>query len=151
MHGIHADYQPSSLSKMWAIWSVALVASGAFSAGCTRDSRVNVQGIVEVDGKRVADGVISFWPADGHGVSVQAMVLDGQYRVALPPGEKVVGVESFDDAGERPIMGESGPRLRTRENVLPQMYADQRRSPLRCLVDDGSRTHNVHITCDAEP
>lgn len=149
-HGL-ASYQPLLLSPQWARWSLVFFACGTCSTGCNRDFRVSVQGIVEVDGQRVADGIISFWPVDGHGVSVQAMVVDGRYRVTLSPGEKVVGVESFGDAGEQLIMAANGPRLRVRENVLPQVYADQRRSPLRCLIDQRARTHDFLVTSAVEP
>ena len=137
--------------SLWFLCSATVFAAATLSVGCSRDSRISVQGLVEINGARVAEGIISFWPADGRGVSVQASIEDGRYQTPLPPGKKIVGIESFVDAGERPIMGDSGPRLRVREGILPELFADQRRSPLRCLVDERSQTHDFILTTDREP
>ena len=75
----------------WIIMAFALL------AGCGSD-RIPVGGAVTFDGKPVAEGSISFEPADGQGPSTGGRIVAGRYDLtgeAAPlPGKKLVRVSA---------------------------------------------------------
>jgi hypothetical protein len=62
-----------------------------FVAGCGNST--SVSGRVLFEGKAVANGAITFIPADGLGPVAGGTITDGQYEIAkLTPGKKIVQI-----------------------------------------------------------
>jgi hypothetical protein len=58
--------------------------------GCKRTTVVS--GHVTCEGQSVQKGNIAFNPADGNGPACGSPIVDGQYRVEVPPGQKIVQI-----------------------------------------------------------
>src|SRR5437660_1614514 len=73
--------------------SAVLLLTVIFLSGCG-DKRVPVKGTVTLDGKPVAEGSITFQPADGVGPGTGGKIKDGHYELTGPaaavPGNKKV-------------------------------------------------------------
>jgi hypothetical protein len=73
------------------IFSVLLAAALLPLAGC--GSSNSVSGHVTYEAKPVANGSISFLPADGHGSAAGGPIVDGVYQIEnLIPGMKIVQI-----------------------------------------------------------
>ncbi len=73
-------------------------------AGCGVQQR-HVEGSVLLDGQPVADGGISFEPADGLGCDFGAKIVNGIYRASAPPqiepGRLIVRIRAMRKTGRR--------------------------------------------------
>ncbi|MCA9267326.1 MAG: hypothetical protein KDA41_02595 [Planctomycetales bacterium] len=66
------------------------------AVGC--GPRTSVSGRVTYNGQPVANGAITFLPADGQGPSAGAKISGGAYKVdRLEPGDKIVQIVGVDD------------------------------------------------------
>ncbi len=71
----------------------ALVLALCLVPGCGKPS--SVSGRVTYEGENVADGTITFLPADGKGPSAGGKITDGRYTVSpITPGRKLVQIVS---------------------------------------------------------
>jgi hypothetical protein len=62
-------------------------------AGCGSSTTTSASGRVTYEMKPVENGAISFLPADGHGPTAGAQIVDGQYEIrSLMPGKKIVQI-----------------------------------------------------------
>jgi hypothetical protein len=62
-------------------------------AGCGSSTTTSASGRVTYQTKPVENGAISFLPADGHGPTAGAPIVDGQYEIPnLVPGKKIVQI-----------------------------------------------------------
>jgi hypothetical protein len=73
-------------------------------AGCGTGNQLPVRGKVTVDGTSLANGTISFQPAEGTAArSSGTMIRDGNYDIpaarGLPPGKYLVTVQAFKETG----------------------------------------------------
>ncbi|HEY1067555.1 MAG TPA: hypothetical protein VGE52_15640 [Pirellulales bacterium] len=85
--------------------ALALAAS-LFLAGCSGEVTYPVSGVVTYDGQPLANGNITFLPADGRGAVDGAPIVNGKYEMRIGhPGEKFVMVEAVD-ATAGPISSE---------------------------------------------
>jgi hypothetical protein len=115
-----------------------------FCGGCGSNVWRPVSGTVKFDGEPVAEGSISFEPADGKGPSAGGSIQDGEYLVArLMSGRKIVrivGVRKTGKKVQRPMTGPGGPSggatIDEVESYIPAIYNTQ--STLTCeVVGDG--------------
>lgn len=84
---------------------------GLLSAGCGSDV-ASVSGLVSYEGEPVANGYVTFAPADGKGPMVGGAVTNGRYAVGnVPPGPKVVKVEASNGAAPSVQTSEDAARV----------------------------------------
>ena len=111
----------------------------ALLTGCGSD-RIPIGGAVAFDGKPVAEGSISFEPADGQGPSTGGKIVAGRYDLtgeAAPlPGKKLVRISAARKTG-RKVPGRSltspGPVMIDEiERYIPDIY--NRQTMLTCDV-----------------
>jgi len=99
----------------WALLSVLIILSGCSSEGLSE-----VSGSVTLGGTPVANGAITFTPADGQGRTAGCPIKDGKYTAQVPVGKmqvsisvpKVVGKKKLYDTPDSPegdLYGESAP------------------------------------------
>ena len=62
--------------------------------GCSKDNTVSISGTITVEGGPAEGGFISFVPLDGEGQEGGAVIKNGAYRAAVPPGEKIVKIRA---------------------------------------------------------
>jgi hypothetical protein len=101
-----------------ACGSLLLVAALGL-VGCG-SNEPTVSGMVTVDGKRLPEGSITFFPADGKTHTAGGKVFDGHYSMNVPAGHmkvnisgpKIIGYKKLYNrpgSAERPLFGEALP------------------------------------------
>ena len=85
---------------------------------------VKLGGEVTFDGDPVVQGIISFFPADGHGASAEAVITDGNYSVSMSPGKKDVVIHGYKKVGERFPWGKDAPAAPILKEILPREFND---------------------------
>jgi hypothetical protein len=150
-----------------------LLLTALVAAGCSKtDGRVEVQGRVTYNGKRVMNGDIRFFPAAGTtGRATGAPIVDGQYVIdrngGVPLGEHRVKVRAFILEGVGPIGGSGGatdirggssqpasgqsgnlPTYRAdgRQNYLPPRFNDQTELVHRVTGESNPQTIDLDLT-----
>jgi hypothetical protein len=109
----------------------ALLVAAAGCGGPSPDGEA-VSGRVAFRGEPLADGVVSFVPAEGKLPPVMARVARGTFRLHTRPGAYRVEVSaSREKAGPNTSGMKAGPR----EEVIPERY--NRRSTLAATVTAG--------------
>jgi len=110
--------------------------------GCGGPDFVSVHGIVTFDGQDIESGMIVFEPVDRKGPSAGAKIEQGKYRVSksdgLPPGEKIVRINSARKTGRKVSAGAFAPQgtmVDELELYLPATY--NRASEMRCTLTLG--------------
>lgn len=116
------------------------------AAGCgNRSSSVEVVGKVTLDGQPLANGTISFVPADGATASAGGQIKDGTYSVAMPPGKKRVLISASKVVGKRQVY-QGDPKSpvidEVRELIPPQYNAS---STLTADVDEERCKHDFPL------
>jgi hypothetical protein len=115
----------------------------------------SVSGTVTYEGEAVADGWVTFTPADGKGKEAGGKITSGQYRVEeISPGEKVLQVIGVKEV---PFVASSAEMERlSRENPQPEAGRDVVHSAdtvppdaegnnRRVTVEEGEQTMDVHL------
>jgi len=69
-------------------------------AGCNRDGWKEIHGTVRYAGDLVQSGKLTFLPPGGNGPTAEALIKDGEYRVRLAPGKKVVQIVGYKVVGQ---------------------------------------------------
>jgi hypothetical protein len=104
----------------WRLLSLTVLI-GLFTSGCGSNSQMPptfpVRGTVMVDGKPLAEGAISFDPADGQGGVYGGPIRDGQYAVDVSVGPKRVSILGMKQLGE---IGPDGKPMASQ--FLPRRY-----------------------------
>jgi hypothetical protein len=78
--------------RTWTTVALVTAAIG-LQSGCSSSSLATVSGQVTYDGQPVADGFITFTPADGKGAEAGGQIVNGKYELTrVQPGPKVVKV-----------------------------------------------------------
>src|SRR5688572_21641734 len=85
-----------------------------------------VSGTVSVDGKPLANGVISYVPAEGAGEPATGNVSGGSYKVQMRAGKKFVQISAPVVTGKRKeYEGPGAPLVEITEESLPPHYNSQ--------------------------
>lgn len=123
-----------------------LAALGAVATGCSGHQDHRVSGEVSYDSVAVAQGTITFEPADGKGPSAGGAIAGGRYAVVCAnPGGKIVRITATRSTGRKveadavpgaPLVDEIAP-------YIPEQYND--RSTLTCDVVAGPNTFDFHL------
>jgi hypothetical protein len=128
-------------------------------AGC--GSSTSVSGRVTYETKPVANGSITFLPADGHGPAVGGSIVDGQYQVEnLIPGKKfvqIIGLKKVNFALSNEEM-----QRRARENAkrgdttgiverADEIPADAEGNNRQIEIKPGSQTLDFDLKPKARP
>lgn len=109
--------------KTWT-WCCA-IGGMLLLSGCT-DSEPVISGIVNVDGKPVAEGDIRFIPMEGtKGADAGAVIQDGKYKVGpngLAGGKYRVSIRGYKQSGKLEPDPLGGPPVKTRVQIVPREY-----------------------------
>jgi hypothetical protein len=145
--------------RSFAVSSVLLGATLIPLAGCGSSTSVN--GRVTYDAKPVADGAISFLPADGHGPAAGAPIVEGYYQVEnLLPGKKVVqivGVKKINFAKSNEEMARQAKENAKRGDATgiveraDEIPADAEGNNRQIEVKPGSQTLDFDLKPKARP
>jgi hypothetical protein len=115
-------------------------------AGCSDNQSAVVTGTVNVDGKPLEKGSISFEPADGKGVTAGGEIIDGKYNVPkVSPGTMLVKIRYPKVAGKKKLY--DTPDSPTRDifrEALPAKYND--RTELRLEVQPGNQEKDWNLS-----
>ncbi|MFM7291992.1 MAG: hypothetical protein ACKOEX_14530 [Planctomycetia bacterium] len=79
---------------------IGVAALLCMTSGCTGPAQkvekvYNVTGTVQIDGRPLVNGMVSFMPADGRGGSSATIVTDGAFQCAVAAGAKAVRIEDM--------------------------------------------------------
>jgi hypothetical protein len=145
---------PDEMNHMARLRHLPAALIVALAAGCGSNT-ATVTGEVTYDGQAVADGMITFLPADGKGQPAAAKIVQGQYKIEnLAPGPKVVKIEAVKAvtfarsteemarmaAANRDKSDGSG--LIEPADVIP---SDARGNNATVDIKPGRQTHSVHL------
>ena len=116
------------------------------SIGCSKDNTVPISGKITAEDGPVDTGTISFVPMDGATQEAGAMIRDGVYTAAVPPGEKIVkiradklvDIEGYDEVSKTTTTGQAG------MTISPPEYNTEN-SPLRAKVTKGGETFDFKL------
>jgi len=88
-------------------------------AGCSGDGLVTTTGTVTCDGRRLADGAISFHPLEPGAAPQGSRIIAGSYKFRIRPGRQRVEI-----VASRPKAGgeELTPGMQPQEQFLPPRY-----------------------------
>ena len=127
----------------WMAWGAVVLL-----AGC--DGRVSgpptypVAGTVAVDGEPLAEGAITFDPADGKGGVYGGPIRQGRFAVRSSPGRKRVGILGMKMQG---VIGPDGKPMATQ--FLPPRY--NLRSELTADVEPAGTELSFALTLEPKP
>jgi hypothetical protein len=118
-------------------WAVLLLIVTAV-AGCS-SSVATVSGTVSLDGQPLADGTISFLPADGATATAGGPIQKGSYSVTMPPGAKLVRISAMEVIGKRVVYegDPSSPVIDEVRERIPEQY--NAKTTLRVQAAPGSQ------------
>ena len=107
--------------------------------GCGSSDVASVVGTVEVNGQPLANGTISFGPAEGDGDAASATITNGAYEVRIAPGPKVIQITGPRVTGQRKAYeGPGAPMIDIIEESIPEQY--NVRTTLKMDVQPGKNT-----------
>jgi hypothetical protein len=91
--------------------------------GCEA-SYSDIQGKVELAGKPINIGTISFLPANGRGPTAAAKIVDGRYSLCILAGKYKVQIAGFRKTGQKHANeGDSStPMVDILEPIVPERY-----------------------------
>ena len=142
---------PSPSPPRWLVARTLRAASAALAVallavvGCgPGDNMADVSGTVSYNGEPVADGSISFTPADGKTPTAGGNVKDGKYSCKVPVGPMKVSVTSAKEVGRKKLYGKDGPDMPVMKEVLPEKY--NMKTELTYEVKAGSQVKDFPLT-----
>jgi hypothetical protein len=115
-------------------------------AGCSKKpDRGTVTGKVTFDGQPLKSGAIHFESIDGKAPPADATIVDGAYKVELPPGDKRVSISSPRVTGKRKMYETpDSPTVDVVQELLPAKYNAQ--TELQLTVTAGSQEKDFDLT-----
>jgi hypothetical protein len=120
----------------------AMLAASTF--GCSGDSKhAAVSGSVTLDGAPIQTGTIRFVPADGMSATADAIITEGEFTAAVPPGEKRIEISAPKVIGKRRMMPDS-PEISITEESVPAKY--NTKSELTYSVTAGTQSKDFELS-----
>jgi len=118
----------------------------ATSAGCSGDkTKARVTGTVTVDGKKAAEGAVTFIPLDGRAPTTGAMIENGKYSALVPFGLMRVEIRVPKVVGEKKLYDEpNSPTMPVKTESLPDKY--NAKSELQLEVKPGGIARDFELT-----
>jgi hypothetical protein len=85
---------------------------------------MEISGTVTYDGQAVADGTISFQPADGKGPTAAGNITEGHYKLKIAPGSKRVEINGYRTTGKQRYnpADPNSPMINIRQPILPERF-----------------------------
>lgn len=123
------------------IISVGLITALLALTGCNESgpAKLDVSGTVKYDGQEVADGYITFTPADKTIGPEAGPIKDGKYRVHAVAGQNKVQIQA-----NRSVPGKKGPMGEPAvEQYIPKQYNEE--TTLTADVASGKTEHNFDL------
>ncbi len=121
-----------------ATWLVILL---LLITGCGHSNGI-VDGLVTMDGQPVAQGEITFLPADGVGREWSAPIMAGEFHLhEIPPGDKIVRVTAME-----PV-----PVITSTAELAQQAAAKTKSAPPREIVPANAIGNGQTVTIKAGP
>ena len=111
-------------TRLW-FSSLLLVLVGLNGCGKRADGPVTapVTGQVTLDGTPLADGAISFMPANGVGIPSGAKITNGSYRADVPLGDKRVEIRAPKVVGQKAAYdAPDSPKIDIIQERIPARY-----------------------------
>ena len=115
-------------------------------AGCSDSGPSGkVEGTVTLDGAPLADGSISFVPADGKTASAGGAIKEGKYSVDAEPGPKKITINATKVVGQKAAYegDPNSPKIDITEELIPDKY--NTRTELTFEVKEGQNEHNIAL------
>jgi hypothetical protein len=113
---------PVALLWRWGGRWLALAAVSIAVSGCG-SSVATVSGKVTFDSQPLANGTITFLPADGATATAGGKIENGTYSVQMPPGQKKVQVSATKVVGQRVVYDDpKSPVIDDVREMLPPQY-----------------------------
>ncbi len=83
-----------------------------------------IEGKVALAGKPINIGTISFLPADGHGPTAAAKIIDGKYSAQISAGNYKVQISGYRKTGQRHASegDPKSPMMDILEPIVPEKY-----------------------------
>ena len=131
-------------------WRIVVVVAGCVTAGllagCSSGpAPATVSGEVKVDGVPVANGTISYVPADSTGAPASADIKNGRYEIRTTAGKKLVQVSvPVPGPKHKAYVGDDAPWVETTQESLPDKYHSK--SELTFDVKAGSNTKDWDLS-----
>jgi hypothetical protein len=105
----------------------------------------HVTGKIEVDGKPVENGSITFIPADGNGPTAGGIIENGQYAADVPLGNMKVSISYAKVVGKKKIYPTpNSPEMPITKEALPAKYNEK--TELRYEVQPGKNEKNFELS-----
>lgn len=107
-----------------------------------------VSGTVTLDGQPLADGLITFIPADGNSPTAGGKIAAGSYSVEASRGSQKVVINATKVTGSRKAYANdpNSPVITTTAEILPKKYSDALTTELTVEVKGGSNTADFNLT-----
>jgi hypothetical protein len=130
-------------------------------AGCGSSATTSASGRVTYQTKPVENGAISFLPADGHGPTAGAEIVDGRYEITnLVPGKKIVeivaakktsGPVSHEDRQRQSMENAKRGAIPPNADRADEIPADAEGNNRQIEVKPGSQTLDFDLKAKARP
>jgi hypothetical protein len=126
-----------------------LIACLCIATGCGTSTRV-IEGSVTLDGKPLPSGAISFEPTDSLGRPFGGDILDGCYRIEIPPeqahGTSVVRIMSPQPTGRKVPAGPPAARGATIDEIAEAIPAQYNNKSTLKVDLSTSIAHNFELS-----
>jgi hypothetical protein len=137
----------STQLKYSLVAGLFIALSSLVVTGCGESGRSGVQGTVNLDGKPVDGGRISFIPPDPKGVYAHADIKEGKYELDARQGPGLgtcrVVIVWYKKTGKK-VVGSDPPNLvEETKQVIPDKYNDK--SSLKEEIKPGMNTFNYEL------
>lgn len=127
----------------------ACVACACVGCGQKGPKKVQIRGVVTVDGEPVDKGSVRFKPADGVGPTDGGRIIDGKFEAEVTTGEKILIVDGSKVVGQieaDPVLNPG--QMSDELEMYPGMPFKQEK---RITVEKKGQTFDIdYVTADAE-
>jgi len=95
-----------------------------FPGGCGGDGRVQISGVVTLDGVPIESGTIAFRPVDGSGPTAGVLISHGRYSARVWPGRMRVEIQGYKEVGQERALASDpdSPIVPKTEPIVPEKY-----------------------------
>ena len=133
--------------RVHVLAGLALGLAALIAGGCGGPSRAQVRGIVTLDGKRVPDGSIEFFPINGVGQSAGTAIKDGVYQLEASVGEMKVVINASEVVGQQKAYDTpDSPLIDIVRSAIPARYNTH--STLKATLVVGANDVNFELESD---
>lgn len=134
--------------KLFGVLVLLFVISPAFMGCSGKGGMGTVSGTVTLDGQPLADGLISFIPADGNSPTSGGKITNGAYSVQASRGAQKVVINATKVTGSRKAYADdpNSPVITTTAEILPKKYSDAMTTELTVDVKAGTNKADFQLS-----